>query len=792
MSRTISYKTDDAKQGHLFVGKSVAYKFAKEKVTGAAKYTIDVQRPAAYVAKALSCPHAHARIKSIDVSEAEKLPGVAAVITAADVPGEKFNPAGLEYAARFPELAEHDSVKDMRALPGKSHYKGEIIAAVAAKTEEIALAAFALIKVDYEVLPYVLTIDDAMKEGAPLVHEEAGSNISMVFDHFPGNRGDADATFAAAAVTVEGSLQASRQHTMSIEPLSCVTEFDTDGNLTIWIPHQRPFILRRQIAALFGIREGKINVVCDHAGGFFGEGNYAILPFMVCLAKKANRPVRLELSREEMVLHVPCREMFRIGGKIGFSPEGMIMAATEDAFYDSGAYFNRSANLLPPAMGAFSGQYRLPVYRGTAKIVYTNTPGTSGIRGYGTPCGMTLLSHLMDLGAEKLGMDRVEFRIQNYRFRGGQKPDYENAAKGSGEPAPPSVIGLGSETQESVIRVAAGIFGWAEKSGRPKADGRFRRGIGIGDYMDVSGPQPLEVNDRQCVMTLEEDASVTVTLNFPDGGQNTLGAAAQIAAETSGLQYEDFRILHEKTDGALYDIGMGGNSGNYGMGHLFAHAGRMLKKAILEKAAGMMGLPEEELEIRDGLVFAKADGATLSIKKLAYDSIVVQKGASEHISITARYSAKESPLAVGVVMADVRVDVETGDIHIDKLQLCHDCGVAINPVGVEGQLQGGGVMGVGYALFEDLAIGEDGGVRGNNFNTYKLPSALDIPDLDVVVYEDPCPVGPFGAKGIGQSGTIGVPGAIYGAIYDATGIWLDTMPYTPEKLLAAIKEQGLR
>jgi xanthine dehydrogenase molybdenum-binding subunit len=238
---------------------------------------------------------------------------------------------------------------------------------------------------------------------------------------------------------------------------------------------------------------------------------------------------------------------------------------------------------------------------------------------------------------------------------------------------------------------------------------------------------------------------------------------------------------------------MGGNSANYGMGHLFARAGKMLKDAILKRAAGLLAIPVADLNIEKGMIVRISDHTQcMTVKKLSYNSIVVQKGASEHISVTARYSATVSPLAAGVVMADVRVDTETGDIFVDKLQMCHDCGRAINPMGVEGQLQGGGIMGYGYSLFEDLAIGKDGGIHGNNFNTYKLPSALDIPDLDIIIFEDPCPAGPFGAKGIGQSGTIGLPGAIYGAIYDATGIWLNTMPWIPEKLLSAIEKKGLR
>jgi len=202
-----------------------------------------------------------------------------------------------------------------------------------------------------------------------------------------------------------------------------------------------------------------------------------------------------------------------------------------------------------------------------------------------------------------------------------------------------------------------------------------------------------------------------------------------------------------------------------------------------------MGLDAELLDLKDGVIFEKEEPSnSLPVEKLSYASIVVQEGASEHISVIARYSAEVSPMSVGVVMADVRVDKETADIKVDKLQICHDCGIAINPMCVEGQLQGGVAMGYGHALFEDLAIGKDGGVRGNNYNTYKLTSALDLPDLDVIVYENPCEFGPFGAKGVGQSGAIGISGAISSAIYDATGVWIEAMPFTPERLLAGLRD----
>ena len=469
MSPTFNYKTDKAKEEFTYVGKSLPYRNAAEKATGSAKFTYDIQRPGALCGKALACPHTHARIKSIDISEAEKLPGVAAVITAENTPEMKYNPAGLQYVARDAEAAAHDNVNDMMPVPDKGHYKGEIIAAVAAKNEEICLKAIELIKIEYEELPFVVDVEEAMKDGAPLVHDWMDSNVSMIYEAFPGNRGDADAALAASDIVVECDFLPSRQHTMALEPLTSVAEFDSEGNLTLWLAHQRPFILRRQIAKIVDLPESKINIISEYAGGFFGDADFVIAPFAVLLAKKAGKPVRMEFTREEVVLHVPCREMFHLHGKLGFSKEGRLLVSTEDIIADSGSYFNRSANLMPPAMGAYSSQFALPVFRGIAKIVYTNTPGTSGIRGYGSPTVITILSHLMDLAAEKLGMDRVELRLKNYKVNSPPPPRQDgDGAHGDAEGKTPATMGIGLETQDSVMRVAAEHFGWEEKS-RPRA-----------------------------------------------------------------------------------------------------------------------------------------------------------------------------------------------------------------------------------------------------------------------------------------------------------------------------------
>jgi len=758
-------------QEFTYVGKRVPYLAVKEKVTGQVKYPVDNYIQGEFFGKVLMSPHAHARILSMDTSKARALPGVAAVVTYDDVPKIKVNPAILKWSHDFSPLDR----EDMYIIREKARYVGDVIAAVAAIDEKTADEALSLINVKYEVLPAVFTIKDALKPGAPLVHDDLTSNISQEWD-FPGNRGDVEAEWEKSDVVVEDRVKTSRQYLMQLEPLTCTARFEPNGELTVWVPNQRMFQMRKQIAELFELPEGSVNLVCEHAGGGFGEGNWPIIPIAVLLAEKSGKPVRLEYPRETFVLGTNSREVYDVWGKLGFSKEGKLLAGAVDLTVDSGAYFNRSNATTGPTMGGFQGLYRMPLTKCRMKAVYTNTPMSGGSRGYGNPQAVLVLEHLVDLAAEKLGIDPLELRCMNMKRMG------EFAIQFPFE----------TETQEKALRRAAEKIGYAEKRKRDKADGIYRHGIGMANYMDVSGGQPKEIMDRHCIMNLDEDGKITVTQSYPDFGQNLLGACTQIAAETLGMRYEDFRHVHASTKGALFDVGIGANSGLYGMGNLYKKGAGEMREKILEAAAEKLGCTADGLDIKDSVIFLKADPEKkISLKELADHLVNNAEQPSHHITVRASFRPTENPASVGTVFADIRVDTETGEIKTEKLLIVHDCGRAINPAMVEGQLEGAMLTGYGLAMFEDPAIDANGVARGVNFNSYKLASTLDAPELDVNLFEDEPPEsGPFGAKSTGMSGTIGVASAIANALYDATGIWLDEMPFTPERVLAALKAQS--
>jgi xanthine dehydrogenase molybdenum-binding subunit len=759
-----------------FVGKRLPPVGANFKATGAAKYSVDIKLPGMLVGKILGSPYAHANIKKIDKSVAEKLPGVEAVLTFDNVPQIPFNPAVEHWSIRMP----HEEICDMYMLTNKARFVGDVIAAVAAVDEATAIKALSLLEVEYEVLPAVFDLVEAMKPGAPVVHDFAQNNVSVEAT-FPMSRGDVEAGFKEADVVVEQTHRTVKQDMMRLEPCSCVASFDPDGNLTVWAALQRPFPYRKKLAELFDLPDSKINMIVEYGGGFFGETYWSPLPITVALAMKACKPVKLEYTREETAIVNPHREVFLETGKIGLKKDGTLTAMQQDIIYDSGAYFNLTSTTSSVNMGSFTGFYRCANVLARMKGVYSNTPYSGGNRGYGAPGGVFLVEQLMDEAAEKLGMDPIELRIKNLKHQG------ELGLLGPVE----------TETQESVLRLGAERIGWNEKRARNREVGGKRYGVGMATYLDCTGAQPVHIYDRHVMMQLSEDGQITVLLNHADGGMNLLGAMSQIAAEVLGVRCEDIHFVHSSTRDTLWDPGIAANSGTYTVGNAMIKAATALKAKIIAVAADKLRpaypmsfrVPVDDLDIEDGVVFVKNNPTSrIRLSELANSAIYNHIDGSNNIFVQESYQPTANPSSAGVVFVDVEVDTETGEVKIAKLVTVHDCGRAINPMTVEGQLQGGVTLGIGAALFEESIINpQTGALETANYNTYKIPSTMDMPDLEVVVFEEPTPTGPFGAKSVGQSGFYAVGPAVANAVYDAVGVRLYQHPLTPERLLAAIK-----
>ena len=754
------------------VGKRLPRWGAHDKVTGAAKYLADIKLPGILVGKILFSPHAHARILNIDTSKAEKVPGVEAVVTWEDVPKKLYNPNKLDLILVHPEL----EFKDMYVLSEKARFVGDRIAAVAAVDASVAQRALELIEVNYEALPAVFDPVEAMKPGAARIHDYAENNVSVRFG-FPVAWGDVEKGFQEADVVVEETFRTAGNHICQMEPCTCIASFAADGRLTIWSPSQHPFLHRRKLAEIFGMPEGRIKWITPHVGGAFGKyGSLSLEPVCAALAKKAGRPVKLEFSREEDLFGTEPRQRYISTGKIGVKKDGSIIALQEKMIVDGGAYYTHNFSTTAVNMGGFTGLYRCPNVAAEATCVYSNVPPTGGVRGYGNHEGTCVLEQLVDAAARKIGMDPLEMRLKN--------------AKKAGDP---SSTGIPMETCtfEEMIKLGAEKIGWKEKRLRKKETGPKRYGIGMGIAMDVSGAQPFNIQHRNAFIKFNEDGSANLLVNAADLGQNIIGALMQIAAETLGLKYGDIHVVAGDTDSTLYDIGQHASGGTYQIGHAVINAAEEAKKDLFARAAGRLGVPADDLEVKAGRISAKSDPTKeVSVGEVVKEAMYNFKG--EHLNISGKgsFSPTLNPPPFSVVFTEVEVDTETGEVKVLKILYLADPGKAINPATVEGQLEGAIAQSLGYVLSEDYAINKKTGVlESDNFNTYKLVSALDMPETEVILYEKPVPSGPFGAKGVAQGAMIAVTPSIANAIYDAVGVFITDMPATPEKILAALNRR---
>jgi xanthine dehydrogenase molybdenum-binding subunit len=754
------------------VGKRVPRWGAQDKTTGTAQYVVDIELPGMLVGKVLASPHPHARIIKIDKSKAEKLPGVEAVLTFEDIPKKLFTPNRHDLILYHPE----NERKDMYVISEKARFVGDRVAAVAAVDAATAQKALELIEVKYEVLPAVLDPVEAMKPGAPRVHDFAPNNISLHVN-FPGSRGDAEKGFREAECVIEETFRTSKQLVSQLEPCACVASSGPDGRLTIWSPGQNAFLQRRKVAEIFGMPEGMIRWITPHVGGSFGKfGALSVEPICAALAKKAGKPVKIEYSREEDFCRTETRQTYVATAKMGVKKDGTITALQEKLIVDGGAYFSRNSTTTMVNMGAFTGLYRCPNVAAEADCVYTNVLTTGGIRGYGNSEAMSVLEHLMDKAAKEIGMDPIELRIRNIKRVG--DPDNKG-------------LPMETCTLEELMKLGAEKIGWAKKRAQKKENGTKRYGIGMAIMMDVSGAHPSCIQHRNALIKFNEDGSASLIVTAYDMGQNLSGTCAQIAAEVLGIRYEDIHIVNGDTDSTMFDTGIGASAGLYQVGHAVMNAAQEAKRRLLDRAGKRLGVAFDELEIKDGRIYIKSDSRRgISVAEVTKQAIYDFEGGHLNISGKGSFSPTQNPPPFAAVFAEVEVDIETAEVKILKILYVNDSGRVINPTTVEGQVEGGIAQGVGYCLTEDCVINRETGVlESDNFTTYKIPSTLDMPEIEVILYEEPVPSGPFGAKGVGHGTTIAVNPAIANAIYDAVGVFITDMPATPEKIWGALKRR---
>ncbi|MBI4296908.1 MAG: xanthine dehydrogenase family protein molybdopterin-binding subunit [Chloroflexi bacterium] len=729
---------------YSFLGKSLPRLDAAGKLTGKAQYVADLNIPGMLHGVILRSPYAHARIRRLDVSKACALPGVVAVITAADIPAS----AGRAIMAEDKVL-----------------YGSHPVAAVAAVTREIAEAALGCIEVEYEPLPVVSDGVEAMKPDAPLLHPNLytesmtgkASTPSNIANFTEFRRGDVEAGFAQAAVVREDTYRTQMIHHGYLEPQACVAQVDSGGKVTIWASVQGAFTFREQLGASLGLPLSRIRVVPMEVGGGFGGKNGMLLgPLCVLLAQKAGRPVRMVMTREEDLRMARPAPPTTITVKLGATREGLLTAAEVTMVYEAGAF----ASPLPPS-GFVTGlsPYCLPNVKVNGYVVVVNKPPVGALRAPGAPQAAFAVECQMDQMAEALGMDPLQFRFKNIVTQGDRALNDLTYAR----------IGF-----QEVLEKVAQHPNWV----RP-LEGKYRgRGLACGMWFGGVGSSAATLN-------INADGTFALLVGSVDlTGTRTI--FVQIVAEELGVSPDEVSVVMGDTDTAPYaDIAAGSRTTRQ-MGAAVQQACHDAKAELIRRGAASLGVAEGEVEYRDRRVQMKGHPEKfVSLRDLARASISTAAGPIVGRGASTRPSPAPS-LAAHVV--DVEVDPETGKVTVLSYTAVQDVGFAINPTMVEGQIQGAVAMGAGWALSEDY-IFEDGILQNASLMDYHQPTAADLPMIDTAIVEVPSD-NPYGVRGVGEPPIVPSLAAIANAIHKATGVRMSKLPMTSEAVWRAIRAQA--
>ena len=732
-----------------------------DKVTGRARYGADYNAPGQLVGLLLRSPHAHARITGLDTTRAEKLSGVKAVITSDDLP-DLTNGDAIAY-----------TILENCMARGRALYDGHAVAAVAAVDEQTARKAMKLIKVSYEVLPHVTDVDEAMKPDAPVLHDHIfteglprkprkPSNVYNVAEY---GHGDVDKGFAQADVIVEQSYKTEQTHQGYIEPHACVASASPDGTGELWVTTQGHFHYRSVCATLLGMDIAKLKVTSSEIGGGFGGKTHVWMePIALALSRKANRPVKVVMSREEVFRASGPTSSTSIDVKIGAKKDGRIVAAFAALRYQGGAFPAYIPGMPWAAIGAMTAftSYKLPNVKSVGYDVVVNRPKVAAYRAPSAPMASFAVESTIDMVAAKVGMKPLDFRIMNAASKGTQSsfgPVY-------------GPIGIGA-TLEAVKN---------HPHMRAKLKRNQGRGIACGFWFNFGGQTCTDIN-------IATDGTVTVTVGTIDVG-GARASLSLIAAEEFGIPYEQVKAHIADTGSLGHNDTTEGSRGTFSSGMAIIFAARQAIGVLRERAAIMWEIPVEDVIWEDG----HARPRLKKYKKLKPLSLAAIAAASPSTGGPIAGHNESVPDNAGVSFAshicDVEVDPETGATRILRYTVIQDAGKAIHPTYVEGQMQGGAAQGIGWALNEEYIYGEDGRLQNPGFLDYRIPVCSDLPFIDTQILEIPNPNHPYGIRGVGETSIVPPLAAIGNAISNAVGVRMNHVPMSPPRILKAIEEAG--
>jgi xanthine dehydrogenase molybdenum-binding subunit len=744
-----------------YVGQTFPIHDAPQKVRGELVYVSDMKLPNMLYAKLLLSPIAHGLIKKIDTSRAEALPGVIRVFTYLNTPNKTYS--------RYRIIPNQDfCLEDERLFTEKARFVGDRIAAVVATSLETAQQAISLIQVDYEVLPVLITPEEALQDNNTRIHP--AGNLIYQYEFKMGEL----ALHNNDCVVVETTTRTQKVHHAALETHVCVADFNSSGKLTIWAACQGAFGVRTIVADLLELNYNKVRVIKMPMGGSFGGKQEAIVePITAFLAWAVRRPVKLTFDRKESIIATMTRPATKTRIKTSVTRDGILKDCLVDTVLDAGAYATSSVDNAYAMAKKICKLYRIPYYEHKGKIVYTNTPVAGGARGWGAPEIMTALEIHMDAVAKRIAMDLVEFRLKNLVH----PYDTDKA----------SSLSLGNARVIECLEKGAAGFGWNEKYYREPAKGRYRRGIGLACAAHKNGMYGGFPEHSTMTLKMNEDGSFILNTGLHDLGCGTITSINQIAAEVLDIDPSYITVLEADTEYGPYDFGSYGSRVTYICGACAFEAAKRVKEKILESASLILRQPTQYLEAANGRVWIIGhEQQTISYREIA---TIAKTKDNTDIVITHTYHGTSNPGVYAVHFAEVEVDTKTGKVKVTDYLAVHDIGKAINPGMVEGQIQGGVQMGIGYALYEEVKIGNDGRILNSSFANYHVVNAPDMPLVKTLLIEQGGDEGPYGAKSVGEIAFVPVAAAVINAVNNALGTALSDMPLAPEKIIAALQSR---
>ena len=735
-----------------------------DKVTGRAQYAADLPSANVLFGKILRSPHAHARIKSIDTSAAEKLEGIKAAVTAKDLPETKFGPNGERPVTAGDLGTDLKRLRDGILASDKITFKGQAIAAIVATTAHQAEEAVKLIKVEYEVLDAVTDVKAAMSENAPILHEdlemvEFGEPTGIknnVAEHFQHKAGDVEKGFTESDIVIEREFDTATVHQGYIEPHNCTVQWRDDGRIHIWNSTQGPFQIRDATAEILNVKATDVKLTpLEIGGGFGGKFEPYGEPIAALLSRKSgNKPVKISMSRsEEFECTGPTPGSY-IKVKMGCKKDGTILAGTAYLAYEAGGF---PGSPVAPAAECVFAPYNIPNFIVDGYDVVVNKPKTAAYRAPGATNAEFASETIIDEMAEKIGMDPIEFRLKNATSEGLRKVDGTKFAS----------IGC--------VEVLEATKNHPHYSA-PLEGNNKGRGVAVGYWMNAGLQSAVNI-------AVNGDGTINLTEGSPDIGGSRTGIAMQ-AAEILGIPAEDVYPSVVDTDSIGFTFGTGGSRTTFATGWAAIEAAKDIKSQMIQRAAFIWGENPDSVEMEDGIIRStKKKDLQFSFKELA-DQLNGSGG-----PITGRGAV--DPQGVGAAFAslivDTHVDPETGKVSIERVTSIQDVGTAIHPSYVEGQMQGGTAQGIGWALNEEYFMNSSGVMTNSTFLDYRVPTALDLPMIDTQIVEVPNPGHPLGVRGVGEVNIVPPPAAVANAIYRSVGVRMQQLPMHPGAIVETIK-----